>query len=74
MFFISGCAHYKIIILSFYTTLSEAVSSIIMTVILSKHPAASATEMTPQLLLTKWNPLLKKKIYFYCKWPLYLPF
>lgn len=31
----------------FYTALSEAVSSIIMTVILSKATAASATQMTP---------------------------
>lgn len=27
-----------------------------MTVILSDSTAASATEMTPQLLLTKWTP------------------
>lgn len=38
--------------LSFYVTLSEAVPSIIMTVILSDSTAASATEMTPELLLT----------------------
>lgn len=53
--FISGSAHYKCC-LSFYTALSEAVSSIIMTVILSDLTAASATETTPQLLLTKWGP------------------
>lgn len=44
----------------FYTTLSEAVPSIIMTVIPSHPLAASATETTPQLLLTKWIPLILK--------------
>lgn len=53
----SGSAHYKCIYcLSFYTALSEAVPSIIMTVILSDPTAASARETTPQLLPIKWSP------------------
>lgn len=54
--FISGSVHYKLVVCLFYTALSEAVPSIIMTVILSDLTAASATQPTPQLLLTKWSP------------------
>lgn len=67
-FFISGSAHYKATV--FYA-LSEAVPSIIMTVILSKLRAASATQMTPQLLLIKWS--FWSSVFFKSFWPFVRP-
>lgn len=47
--------------LSFYTTLSEAVPSIIMTVILSNPTAASATHINSSTVADKMEPVMKFK-------------